>query len=119
MGNKKRYNLPTVGFMSMKLAMIKLAEPEDFVGLPDFEWNYSSDPIGPGTLGYGKDAPEIEDLRNNYLLVDDFASASVGFLLKPSGLYLAELKDNDIKRKDKLMSSERFYKKIQRRRNGE
>ncbi len=48
---------------------IPLAGPEARTTIPDETWDYDAEPIGPGSLGYGKTKEEIELLKDRYLLI--------------------------------------------------
>lgn len=48
---------------------LELCGPEAIVAPFDKKWNYEVNPIGPGTLGYGKTEEEIKNLTNRKLLI--------------------------------------------------
>ena len=57
-----------VGSMLICISM-DLVGPEGLVAPPTLSWDYLKDPIGPGTLGWGKTEEEIEELRDRKLLI--------------------------------------------------
>lgn len=84
----------TISIEGTEFVAMGLSGPEAMISRGDPSWDYAANPIGPGTMGYGKSQEEIYEMTDRWIvirsdngLMDEDYSKWIAYMVHPSGVY--------------------------------